>query len=446
MEGARLLQAAGRGLEAEALVKDWSIVVTAEISGRAALFAEGTDLNDEFEFEEHSLPLPPKEFLDIATCPECTMDALPESAVDVFTRLIPAVPTPPIPKLFGLRPLPDAINEAHRTNVTIPEIRVYSVIQAKVFGDSHIIRDDLVVSAPDIMPPYVRYFYNNGLVGVKSGKWPKERVTSGPVYLVTNFNTDQYGHFLLESLPRLFIAKLLYDDGFRFPILIPSTFPEFARRIATMLHKDFEFLEFEVQRDIILADRVLLPSMCHTDYIFHPCFLEFLRSLASDIIFTSKKAKLPDVSEVNRRRIFISRSRIRAGVSSFRAMQNYDEIETIARSRGFEIIHPQEMSWTEQVAMFANADFIVGEYGSGLHNALFARPGTCVLSINWLNGVQQHIARSCGHHIGFVLPDDNMPRSFSNDPSERQYFNVHPQHFSASLDNMLSENPLLVRV
>lgn len=56
------------------------------------------------------------------------------------------------------------------------------------------------------------------------------------------------------------------------------------------------------------------------------------------------------------------------------------------------------------------ARFIVGECGSAMHNAVFCRPGTTVVCLNWINGYQSQIATLMGLTQGYILPADGQPR------------------------------------
>ena len=60
-----------------------------------------------------------------------------------------------------------------------------------------------------------------------------------------------------------------------------------------------------------------------------------------------------------------------------------DKAELIARLRplGFDIVEPQRLTATEQIAAFASAELVVGPSGSGMFNAAFCRPGTKLIDI-----------------------------------------------------------------
>ena len=64
------------------------------------------------------------------------------------------------------------------------------------------------------------------------------------------------------------------------------------------------------------------------------------------------------------------------------ALLNAAEIEAAAVARGFAIVHPEDLSFAEQVRLIRHAEFIVMSEGRQVLLSLFAKPGTklCCLS------------------------------------------------------------------
>lgn len=76
------------------------------------------------------------------------------------------------------------------------------------------------------------------------------------------------------------------------------------------------------------------------------------------------------------RRLFISRRAF-----TQRALANEDAIADRLRPLGFEVIHPETLSFLEQVEAFHSAAIVVGSSSSALSNALFCRPGCRILGL-----------------------------------------------------------------
>lgn len=59
-----------------------------------------------------------------------------------------------------------------------------------------------------------------------------------------------------------------------------------------------------------------------------------------------------------------------------RVLINEEEVEYIFEKKGFKIIYPEEMSFSEQVSNFRNASRVAGPSGSSMYNLIYSRPGT----------------------------------------------------------------------
>lgn len=75
------------------------------------------------------------------------------------------------------------------------------------------------------------------------------------------------------------------------------------------------------------------------------------------------------------RKIYISRS-LRG-----RGPDNEVEVEALLRREGFDIIHAELLSISEQASMFSSARYIVAPHGAGLTNLLYTRPGTKLIEL-----------------------------------------------------------------
>ncbi len=76
-------------------------------------------------------------------------------------------------------------------------------------------------------------------------------------------------------------------------------------------------------------------------------------------------------------RLFLARQEFR-----HRKLTNHLMIEGVSQARGFQIIYPETLSFSEQIKLIRNARYVVAPNGSAAMLAFFARPGTkvCILS------------------------------------------------------------------
>lgn len=76
------------------------------------------------------------------------------------------------------------------------------------------------------------------------------------------------------------------------------------------------------------------------------------------------------------RRIYITRQR-----AERRRIINHDEVGITLARHGFSEVTAEALSVQEQIALFAQAEAIVGIHGAGLTNAVFSPPGTLLVEL-----------------------------------------------------------------
>lgn len=81
-----------------------------------------------------------------------------------------------------------------------------------------------------------------------------------------------------------------------------------------------------------------------------------------------------------RRKVYYSRSKLS---DRKRGLDQEPELEAFFEARGFEIVHPQDLSFFEQIALMRETAVLAGTSGSALHQALFLRPGATVISLDY---------------------------------------------------------------
>ncbi len=171
-----------------------------------------------------------------------------------------------------------------------------------------------------------------------------------------------YFHTLIDHLPR---AALLGQPAVRRmgPLTLVHDGPLSAMErylLSRLLSPQVELLEVPRGRTV-RGDRVMLPG-----YV--------TRSSAGAIPSWYRRwidreaQRVPASGDVGSpRRIFIDRAR------SPRRVINRVEVEQVLTHHGVEVVEPSSMTPHEQIAMFRDAELVVGVTGSGLANTLFSR-------------------------------------------------------------------------
>jgi Glycosyltransferase 61 len=240
-----------------------------------------------------------------------------------------------------------------------------------------------------------------------------------------------YGHALLEMLPRLFLLRKIADSGYEMKIPLPMGAPAWLREMVSIYFAEEDIIYFDEKIQSVRAPEYVVPSMMHEDHNFHPSFNECI----------DDTLKRTGAGRGSGRRVFISRSKIPSRDSE-RFLGNAIEIEGAMTELGFEIIRPEEFSFREQVEIFSEADFIVGEFSSALHNSLFSPRGVVVVSLNWINWYQSNIGRLRAQRIAYIPPDDGIWRDWRREylRNGMREFNVSPRvicDMIADISNLL---------
>ena len=208
-------------------------------------------------------------------------------------------------------------------------------------------------------------------------------IYTDPVFFFI-YNTDNYFHFLYDTLPYLisFIhlrktiptIKLLMQ----YPNEQKTTFYPFV----------IEFLEILniTQNDIVLINtatqyKTIYISTSYTHDIDSnlPPRNE-IYDLYKDIV---KKA-YPNATENTPKKIYVSRrthlhndfSNIGTNYTSRRRLINEDELVDKLIKEGYQEVFTEKLSTIEKIMYFANATHVVGAIGGGISNVLFSPPTT----------------------------------------------------------------------
>ncbi|MCX7381477.1 MAG: glycosyltransferase 61 family protein [Alphaproteobacteria bacterium] len=266
--------------------------------------------------------------------------------------------------------------------------------------------DGRSVIARDIAPPYVRGALAADTIDDAPHRPGREvrRVRGAVVGMVTP-GYDTFGHWLLDILPRLWtLRETLGPDSEAMPIAVPADLPAYGRAMLAALGVSLErLIVYDPAREILEAEMLILPSLVHDDYRFHPGANRFYDGVVARLC----PVRAPQAP----RRIFVSRAGWSGGAAAMRRIVNGAEIADLLDALGFVTVHPERLAWRDQVALFAGAGVVVGEHGSAMKNLLFAPSSTAVINLHFLNMTQTGIAALRGQSMMYLdgAVDDVSP-------------------------------------
>jgi hypothetical protein len=111
---------------------------------------------------------------------------------------------------------------------------------------------------------------------------------------------------------------------------------------------------------------------------------------------------LHESSDLSMRRIFIKRN------SGIRNITNAREIEELLISHEFSVVEPELLSLARQIAIFSNADVVVGASGAALANLIFCKPAAKIIIMipiyrHTSYWYWQNMACAVGNRVTYVL-------------------------------------------
>jgi glycosyl transferase family 61 len=208
-----------------------------------------------------------------------------------------------------------------------------------------------------------------------------------------------YGHWILDMVPRLL---LLQQRGFdaEIPIML-NELPRWAGFF-------FEAFGLDIARVRSLPSGVtrirsaVMPSTSKSGFrLGAPVLVDSWRHLKAFVEEAGRSS--PDLEGLpGPNKIYISRQN---WPDKRRSIENINEVERLAAELGYQIIHPEIYSVSQQAAIFRHARAIVGEDGSALHDIIFADEG-CVLGVigvpERVNLWHLGICEALGHKVAYT--------------------------------------------
>lgn len=178
------------------------------------------------------------------------------------------------------------------------------------------------------------------------------------------YGFDQYGHFLTESLSRIW--SVIQDDMYSGYKLAIVPFYKKYKLDKKFIYNFFELLGIQDRVVVIDGDTVF------DELIIPNQSMHLYTSISPQQVLTWKKIKGNALQprKVNSSsmgdKIYVSRKN-----SISRRRCNEEDIERVFSDFGFKVIYPENYSLVEQINIFHNAKYAAGCVGSAMHNTVF---------------------------------------------------------------------------
>jgi hypothetical protein len=186
-------------------------------------------------------------------------------------------------------------------------------------------------------------------------------------------------HFLIEDLPRYIQAKKYGDEH---KTLIGNDSKYIKDAINLLSPNNVELHKYPVKlKSLYISEKIKGTLFSLYDLnILHDAFSE-IRKLNQNL------------------KIFISRKENKGPKFKSRGLFRKNEIESIVKDLGFDLVYLEDLSLTQQIDLCSKASIIAGFHGAGLANIVWANSGTKVVEITGTRVTShfEHLSKICGH-------------------------------------------------
>lgn len=273
-------------------------------------------------------------------------------------------------------------------------LTVVELADGKIVGDLR-----MVATAGDVVVGGVQALFgcsdpqNHYLLRRRRFRLLKRR--RGTALLLGAANSDNYYHWLVDSVPRWKILQAAGWAKYDFVLLHSESLgfqEEVLDRVGVPMEK-----RLRCQKNLVHQfERLVVPSMPYPPEEIAPWACQYLRSLFH-------------VSAGSPEKIYLRRGAGR------RHLVNEVELEAALAAMGFISVDTGCLTVAEQAKVLSGAKHVVGPHGSALANLIFAAPGALLVELfhpGHKNRCYVNIADACGHQ--YAALDGRRTNSSAN--------------------------------
>jgi hypothetical protein len=235
--------------------------------------------------------------------------------------------------------------------------------------------------------------------------FPPARVDlTDTVCAVLEPQASTFGHWLLEMVPRLALAKEHAARwGGKVRYLINHRGARHELETFAAIGIPLDQIERWAPNRCYRAERWIIPSFTSKGALnISPASVNALRDCF-----------LPqDIPRSPKRRLYLSRKS-----DPFRRVVNEPEVMRLLAECGFECVEPATLSVREQAVLFASAEAVVSVISSGLVNLVFMSPGAKVIEIfpeSLFLPIEWALCELCGIDYFYLFEQGFQPASIAS--------------------------------
>ncbi len=245
-------------------------------------------------------------------------------------------------------------------------------ITFSLINDVYVVEEGLVFSAEgELLQSSITQHsegeIHRGYTAVQNAlKEQKVYTSHDPVILCKKRGCQNYGHWLIEMLPKAFLAKLYLDSP-----TMSFAIPAVEGKLQDTINQSLDLLSIGGVSVIPISDSVhRFASIIIVDGITnHGTYM-------SPLVLSCLDALSARVNSRGVDRLLVKR----VGIKS-RQITNESDLDNLAADRGFTAVDPSGLTFAQQIQEFKSASKVIGVMGAAMTNIAFAPSDACIINL-----------------------------------------------------------------
>ena len=264
------------------------------------------------------------------------------------------------------------------------EYQIFLINKVRVYSDKSenlaYIKDNYLLPeiSLQLSKNYLISIENNSILKTGTKKLVQKKFSGNILSLVQGVSAiDNYGHWMLDILPKLCISEKILNLNEFDRIYLPNIKRGF--QIDSLKYFNINPKKYLDGSELnhIYAEKLTIPQ--HPYWETNKYQMDTVSNIDPDIINILRNKFIKNSKDSGYKKLFIDRSDSKYFHNQ---ISNYDETKELLIKKNFKIIQLTKLSFDEQIKYFQNADIIFGAHGAGLCNTIFCKPGTKLIEIS----------------------------------------------------------------
>jgi len=308
--------------------------------------------------------------------------------------------------------------------VIIPGFYIYTIAE----GRCHVGREEVFTRRNQVIEEITSQKKNPCIGSPPVFKRPK-RINGNVVNLSLSGLESNYGHYLVELLARVYLLSL---SSVHVDYYIISTKFKFQKEFLSLLGIEEKSIIQYYEKEYITANNLIVPSLINNWEDIKYRSYQYYQKQWLPSWLNCLHLGFNAVGSFDHKRLFVSRRK-----NIRRHIVNEKELYPVLQQNNFHIVDTEFLTVKQQIALFSNAEIIVGPLGAAMSNICFCRNKVKVLEIFPVSFHDSHLrvlTIALGHHYNYMITNSEIDHIIT--PQEENIF-VDKHYFSRALEILM---------